>query len=389
MKKFMCLFLVCTFIFVLGGCGNEVPEYTEDISIITLARPKNMLGLEDIIYKFEAEHTDIQVKIVDMPEEEEERHGTCVSALSGGDSSVDIYMISEGWIDEFADREYLLPVDQYFLMNKEIYMKQAIDMFKSRRDRLYALPFSFNMDCLYYRKDIIKEIPATWEDVFRLIKANQSETIYGIDIPNEVGSEMIYTIKEMETAFDGDLERVLSTYKNILDFNYQKKNIQNPFIYTFKDGKALFLYADSSFWSNLNDDASAVKGKVGVVPVPEATNGGKKSGLLGGYGLGINRRSKHVPQAVAFLQFVDQYANRKAVSQIYGYFPVMQTLYEDESVLIFNPHFRNFPGLIDNLKLREEMGGYVYEMSHTMQVLDQFFNDKESLQNTLQQLQKF
>lgn len=387
MKRVACVFLFFLLIIVLGGCEHEEQGTASDVSIITIAKPQNMQGIEEIIQSFEAEHENIQVKVVNMPEEEDERHGTCVSALSGGDSSVDIYMISDGWVNEFAEHQYLLPLDQYFVMSKEVYMDQAVNMFKFH-DQLYALPFSFTMDYLYYRKDLIKEVPATWDDVFRIIRENQGVTEYGIDIPNEAGSEMIYTIREMETAFNGDLEQVLGTYKNILDLNYQKKDIQNPFIYTFKNGEALFLYADSSFWSNLNDDASNVKGKVGLVPVPEAEGSGKESGLLGGYGLGINRRSKHVPQAVEFLQYIDQYTNRKTLSQIYGYLPVMHALYEDESVLIFNPHFRSFPTLISALDYREEMGGYVYDMSRTMQILDRFFDNKETLEATVSQLQK-
>ena len=379
-KKWTALICALLYIIPLVSCGPNREAALEDVTIITVAKPKNMLGIDELVDDFEQLNPNIQVKLIDMPESSDDRHGTCVSALSGGDSSVDLYLIDDCWVDEFAKYDYILPLAQYLQVDQSAFLPEAVSMFSSGH-QLYAMPVMMDMNFLYYRKDLINEIPGSWDDVFRIIKAVKPSAgiPYGIDLPNEIGQDMVYSLRELELANNNDISLALNTYKNLLDSNYSQKGMQNQFFYTFKSGKALFLTDSSLAWSKLNDDVSSVKSNVGITVLPRSADK-QDTSLLSGYGLAVNKRSRHITQSVQLLEYFGLVDTQRAMAQQYSYMPVIQSLYEDEMVLDFNPHFKGLLEIIPHLSTCRETEGYPRNSRQAQSVLNAYFNGKIPLE---------
>nr|QGT50939.1 sugar ABC transporter substrate-binding protein [uncultured Firmicutes bacterium] len=357
-KQFILLLILVFCVAGLCSCNNRGGSVVsaDEHTTIAVAKPKNLPGLAQIISNFEQAHPDISVKTVDVSSKSDDRHNVYVSALSGKDSAVDLYWMDDTWVEEFAKYGYLLPLDGYIALEKEKYVPQAVDKFTAQQ-QLYCMPVALDMSFLYYRKDLIDEIPVTWEDICRLTKEmlpGLPEIDYGVDVCDEVEDEMVFRLIEFLNAKDNSTEQAVTLYKNLIDTNYVRRESEGKFFNTFKSGGSLFMYDNNSVLDDLRDDFSNVRGKVGVTLIPGGT--GKKTGaLLGGYGFGINRNSKHVPQAVQFLEYLQSEEILRSLSRDYSYMPALVSLYQDEMVLDQNPHFRGLLTLFPELEERNHI----------------------------------
>ena len=389
-RPLMLLLLLTFCISVLCSCkhrGDSVVS-ADEYTTIAMAKPKNLPGFARIISNFEQEHPGIRVKTVDVSSKPDDRHNVYVSALSGKDSAVDLYWMDDTWLEEFAGYGYLLPLDGYITLEREKYVPQAIEKFTVQQ-KLYCVPVALDMSFLYYRKDLISEVPSTWEDICRMTKEMQSglpEINYGIDVCDEVGDEMVFRLIEFLNAKNDSMEQAVTFYKDLIDAYYAQRERKGEFSHAFKNGDSLFLYDDNSAFSEMKDDFSAVHGKVGITLLPGG-NGKRTGALLGGYGFGINRNSRHVPQAVQFLEYLQSEDVLRSLSRDYSYMPALTNLYQDEMVLDQNPHFRGLLALLPELKPRNHIPVFDGRTAEVKKVLKNLFLETITTEEAAAQLE--
>lgn len=380
-KKYSSIFLIFILLF-LSGCQSTNTNVNDPEGVVTIsvAKPKHLAGFDQIVDEFENLHPDIRVNIIEMPKSLSERHSVYISALSGKDSYIDIYWMEDFWMNEFIDCGYLLNLNSYMKFDTNQYMEKAVDKF-SQTGQMYALPFALDVGFLYYRKDLIHEIPKTWNDVFSYIKNRNSSNMEGIALEDSPSEEMFFNIMELKDAFGGDMKKSLLTYKNMLELD--KKQSRGDYLLTFKTGNALFMRNWNYALSNLNDEVSNVRGNVGVTLLPGDGNN-RTSSLLGGYGLSVNSYSKHIPQSIEFLKYLQTETVQRNLARIYGYMPVTSALYKDEMVLDSNPHF---VGLLDVIPKLQDRNSFV-NIHDSVTVLDKFMQNKMDINEACDKLNK-
>lgn len=79
--------------------------------VLKVIKPNYISDFTQNIAEFNEANPDIQVKFIDAPTSTEKRHQLYVSALSGKDSSIDIYWINDEWTKEFAEQKYIKALD--------------------------------------------------------------------------------------------------------------------------------------------------------------------------------------------------------------------------------------------------------------------------------------
>jgi multiple sugar transport system substrate-binding protein len=276
-------------------------------------------------------------------------------------------MLDVIWVPEFARAGWLLDLTPW-LAPGELDPHFPAAAASARWDgRVWALPWNFNVGLLYYRADLLARhglapprTDADLERAVRLIRAaerdprldgylwqgkqyegltcNALEALWasGTDLLGPRG-EVLPDGARAEDALArlrGWIDRGISpAWVSAADEELTRR--------AFGDGRAIFLrnwfYAMDLFEA----PGSAVRGKVGIAPVPQHIAGVPAPGATGGSLLGVSRASRHPEAAVALARFL---AGDVAQRVLAGgsVLPTRMALYADPELVARRPHMSAF-----------------------------------------------
>jgi trehalose/maltose transport system substrate-binding protein len=112
----------------------------------------------------------------------------------------------------------------------------------------------------------------------------------------------------------------------------------------FQNGDALFMRNWPYAYVLAQDSSSAIRGKVGVMPLPKGADGHSVS-ALGGWQWAINGYTKHPEAAIALLKIVSDAESQKRALALLGQAPSRTALYDDPQVLAQAPYLADFKGI--------------------------------------------
>ena len=309
----------------LFGCAakQETVENT-NAEIITILKPKGIRGFEDIINKYEKNHKDVHIKVVDITDDTNEIYKIYTATLGSKDSDINIYLIDEIWTDEFAQCGYLEPLD--LEINKEEYVPHAIEFFSSD-GVMYALPFSMDLGVLFYRKDRIADTPADWGDVIN----GKPQPIFEKKEDENILCESIELGEHLKNAypFFADVEGDGGSGLKI----------------RFKKGETDYYRGWSKEYVYLNDYAFEIGGNVGVM-IPDVP-------VLGGYGLALSSFSGKKEAAKEFLTYISDIYNIREIMKTEGYIPVQKKLLADKMFADYNPCMGEIENILSRAATRK------------------------------------
>jgi len=104
----------------------------------------------------------------------------------------------------------------------------------------------------------------------------------------------------------------------------------------FGNGDAIFMRNWPYAWNLLETQGSAVKGKVGIAPLP-AFPPHQPAATLGGWHLGVNRFSQNPKKAELLVRFLTSPETQKWMALQFGYHPTRMNLYRDPDLLSRQP----------------------------------------------------
>lgn len=379
---------------LLSGCGQQDNKTTNEKSgsnkevTIVWKRGKDLTpAASKVVEAFEKKNPNIKVKIEDLPSTSTEQHNVYSTSLSTGDDSIDVVTMDIVWSNEFASSGWLLPLDKYLTSEKQKEFFPGIVSAVKYKDSIYAAPFSTDAGVLYYRKDLIPTPPKTWDELTKLsqekvgkdgieqgmlfqafqnegIVCNASEFIFGNggDILDKDGKIVI----DSPEAIGG-----INIMKGLIDTKIAPKGVvtykPQDCIDQYKQGKTLFMRNWPYAYTNVNADNSAVKGKVGIAPLPVGPSGKNPGSTLGGWNLGINKNSKHVEEAWKFIEFATSDEGQKINAIEGSYMSTKEKLYSDSDVLAKFPQYKDLLPILKIAKPRP-LSPYYSKLSDVIQV---------------------
>lgn len=104
-------------------------------------------------------------------------------------------------------------------------------------------------------------------------------------------------------------------------------------------GNAVFMRNWPYAWSLLNADDSALRGEVGVAPLPKGSRYGRHAATLGGWQLAVSKHSANKDAAIDFVLYLTSAAGQKRRAITGSYAPTIPSLYQDPEILAANPFF--------------------------------------------------
>lgn len=329
------------------------------------------VNLKTQISLFMQQYPHIEVKILQLPGSTDYQRNSYVSAFKSGDQSVDVIMTDIIWTAEFASNGWVLPLDDYFTqeMRKE-FIKGAIDGC-TYDGIIYAIPKRSDVPLLYYRKDIIPKAPETIEEMIEMVKKYKSTSgvKYGYVFQGHLYEGLVCNALEFIWAYGGDVIRNgeivinspeslkgLQTMVDIVNGGISSPDVltfvEDDSMLAFQDGNALFMRNWPYAYKQLNVDGSAIKGNVGICPLPMGEGVTQRStGTLGGWNYMINKNSKHPDEAWLLIEWLTSYDMQVLDSTTGGNPPTRTKVfshYENQK----DPFFCQLLTLMEDVRLR-------------------------------------
>ncbi len=348
----------------LGLGGAQASEWTLEkaaepyagttVDVVFLLRP-GYEAAEAMLPEFE-EKTGIKVNIVKHPYEnalgEQVR-----DFVAGGD--FDIALIDLVWIGNFAENEWIVPIDKFTsnpdLLDPELDLEDffplVLNAFGGWGGTIYGLPFDNYSGLLFYNDCMLKDAgfdrpPETWQEVM---------DVYGPALTKDGKYAYALQSKRNETQSADSFARFLWPFGgSFLDENF-RSNLLSPesqaglnfrqelmkympegivsydhaeAVNALAQGDVAFITEWSAFYATLkNPETSKIADCLKIAPEPMGPAGRKPA--LGGFSLAVTTQADEKEQAAAwlFIQWITSKANALEYLERGGV-PARQSVYE-------------------------------------------------------------
>jgi multiple sugar transport system substrate-binding protein len=313
-------------------------------------------GWAEIIKRFQEKNPEIRIEYTSGPWSTDERQNVYIRSFISGNPFELVYM-DVIWTTRFADRGWILPLEKWFHSAKQAAFFPGDIEAGDYHGQIYRVPVRSDVGVLYYRKDLVRDPPETWDDFEKICReATNPPERYGIVFQGMQYEGLVCNYLEYLWGAGGTvLDRTgnvdLDSRENVLALAFMKKMIESNYapksVITFQEqhaleffekGRALFMRNWPYAWNILS--TSSLRGKVGIAPLIHRT-GKESAGTLGGWGLGIARGINDPESAWKFIEFASSEQAQKILHFKRGAVPSRRSLFHDQEILKENPHYKD------------------------------------------------
>ncbi|AYG04030.1 ABC transporter substrate-binding protein [Gryllotalpicola protaetiae] len=331
-----------------GGGGSNSSSGGNDRGPITYVQGKdNNNVIRPLIDKWNTAHPKEKVTLKEQSDNADQQHDDLVQHFQAKDSGYDVVSVDVVWTAEFAAKGWLQPLTGSYKLDTSKLLPATVNS-ATYNNTLYAAPFATDGGILYYRSDLVKTPPATWDDMMKdcdIAKANNMDcyagqfadyeglTVNVAEAINTNGGTVVGKDGKTPTLDTSDakagLQRLVDAFKdgNIPQaaLTYQEEQGRQ----SFEAGKLLFMRNWPYVYSlATTDGSSVVKDKFAVAPLPGVGSGAGASSL-GGHNIAVSQFSKHKATAVDFMKFMESDDSQKYLVVKASNAPVIASLYSD------------------------------------------------------------
>ncbi|HEX6469246.1 MAG TPA: extracellular solute-binding protein [Streptosporangiaceae bacterium] len=337
------------------GCGRS----RDDNTIVMVSGEDITPGRrrEELIKTWNDQHPlGPRVRLVSLPGGSDQEYSQMLAAQQLGSCLYDVLSLDVVWMQEFIRSGYLDPFTPAELagLDQPAFLPKTWATGAGRDGRQYAIPFTSDVGLLYYRKDIVKRPPRTWDELRRMTTPAALRRLPGRDKAGLVtqladyegltvnGMEAVWgaggTIAEgqdgrivVDDAAAAGLHRLVDgmTASSPLILADSAEFRESDSLTAFIDGRALFLRDWPYAYPVIAADP-LLKDRVGVAELPgPAPDGPPGAGALGGQDLAIPKNALHKEEARRFIRFLTEPAQQRRLYACTGYVPVRVEAYRD------------------------------------------------------------
>jgi len=330
--------------------------------------------------------------VVPAPEQSNERYLEYLDLLSRGDAGIDILQIDVIWPSALAgqlvDLSRHVPVATLGEHFTTIMANNTVG------GRLVALPWFTDAGMLFYREDLLEKhglgVPATWSELADAALAIQegersegNDDFWGFVFQGRAYEGLTCNALEWIAAagggriVDDDGAVTVNNPAAVLALGRAAawvgtvapprvtQFVEEDARITFQLGNAAFMRNWPYAWALLNAEDSALRGKVGVAPLPKGAQQGRHAATLGGWQLAVSRHSANQEAAIDFALYLTSAAEQKRRAIAGSYAPTIANLYQDPEVLAANPFFADLGKVLADAVARpsSQTGGQYSQVS--------------------------
>lgn len=363
-RKLLSLGIIASLVVGVTACSTPATEETKKSEVVNLvfARGKDANGgTAKLIEAFEKKHPNIKVHFKEMPADSGQNHDQLVTMLSSKSSEIDVIDLDVIWPAEFGQAGYLQPLDRYIQSDNipiDKYVQGAVEA-GNVNGQQYAMPRFIDAGLLFYRTDLVKNPPKTWDELLAQAKQlkGQGGTQFGYLLQAKQYEGLVCNFIEFAGSYGGRIldskgnvvvnsPETIKGLKKMVEITQSDAVPKNISTFTEVESHTSFIQGQSPFIRNWpyqyglaeDKEQSKIVGKIGVAPLPAGDQG--SAAALGGWMAGISKYSKHKKEAWEFLKFITGPEGQK-ISALFAATPTYLPTFDDKDVQKSNPLYAN------------------------------------------------
>ena len=330
-----------------GGGGNS--SGLDSRGPITYVQGKDNSGLvQPLIDDWNKDHPKEKVTLKEQTVDANQQHDDLVRNFDAKNADYDVVSVDVVWTAEFAAKGYLQPLKDKMAIDTSAMLKPTVDA-ATYNGTLYAGPVTSDGGMLYYRSDLVKTPPKSWDEMMSMCsiaKKNNMDcyagqfakyeglTVNAAEAINTAGGTFVSSDGKKSTVDSSEsatgLDRLVQGFK---DGNIPKAAIgykEEEGRLSFEAGKLLFLRNWPYVYSLASTDASSkIKGKFAVAPLPGNDDSAPGASSLGGHSAAVSAFSDHKATAIDFIKYLESDAVQRQYLLKASNAPVLSALYDD------------------------------------------------------------
>lgn len=292
-----------------------------------------------------------------LPTDASQQREQLVRRLGAEDPSIDIIGMDVIWTGEFANAGW---VDEWTGARKQEVTKDVFPNVietASLEGKVYAAPFNTNTQLLWYRKDLVKKVPQTWDEMIdeaeRLgrgnagtiqVQANRYEgfTVWANALIESAGTPILEG-PETVGLEQGPTERALEVMGRLANSSAAPSNLstsdEDTTRLAFEAGESAFMTNYTFAYASAEAEAPDVFKNMGFARFPRVDANRPSKPPLGGFNLAVSDFSDNKDLAFDAAACLADGKSQETAVELDGLPPSRSDLYAKKTVKKAYPGF--------------------------------------------------
>jgi multiple sugar transport system substrate-binding protein len=295
-----------------------------------------------------------RIELVPLPTNADQQRELVVRRLAAEDSDIDIIGMDVTWTAEFSEAGW---IREWTGASKDEVSQGTLEgplRSGTYQDRLYGVPFTSNVQFLWYRKDRVPTPPKTWDeliDIAQKLGKNGTIEIQGARYEGltvwfntllaSAGGQVVDD--EGNVKLGAPAVRAATVMQKLARSSAADPNLSNSMEDTtrlaFQSGGPSFMLNWPYVFPSAKEQAPDVFENLGVARYPAVDPDEPSHVTLGGINLGVSSYSEHPDLAMDAATCLRGGRNQLIAAEKGGLPPTIESLYQDETVKKAYPGF--------------------------------------------------
>lgn len=340
-----------------AGCGSSGSGGTVTLNWFVATQPGGTI--EKVAKRCSEEsHGRYSIDVQLLPTDASQQREQLVRRLAAKDSTVDLIGMDVIWTAEFANAGWIapFPASTAKQVTKDVF--PSVIKTASFEGKVYGAPFNSNTQLLWYRKDLVKKPPTTWEQMIKQadqlasqgkpayiqVQANKYEgfTVWANALIESAGGSILSgpTTVSLPEKPTEDAMRVMGTLAaspaaapNISTSDEDTARLG------FEAGDSAFMVNYTFAYASAEANAPDVFKNMGFARYPGVIAGKPSKPPLGGFNIGVGAYSAHQDLAFDAASCIGGDKSELTATELDGLPPSRQHLYKNKIVTKAYPGF--------------------------------------------------
>jgi multiple sugar transport system substrate-binding protein len=304
-----------------------------------------------------------------LPTDASQQREQLVRRLGADDSSIDIVGMDVIWTGEFANAGW---VEEWTGKRKQEVTERVfpgVIETASFEGKLYAAPFNTNTQLLWYRKDLVKQPPRTWDQMIdeaeRLgrdnagtiqVQANRYEgfTVLANALIESAGTQLLSGPEKVDLA-EGPTTRALEVLGRFANSSAAPPSLSTSNEDTarigFESGESAFMTNYTFAYASAKEEAPDIAKNMGFARFPRIDANRPSKPPLGGFNLAVSSFSENKDVAFDAAACLAGKKSQMTAVELDGLPPSRSDLYATKTVT------EAYPGFAELVKRSIEAAG--------------------------------
>ncbi len=338
----------------LVACGGSNESGARDLTFFVAIQPG---GTIEKVSERCSEESNGKYTITPefLPTDASQQREQLVRRLGAEDSSIDIVGMDVIWTGEFANagwvEEWKGPLKQQVTQNVFANVIETA----SFDDKLYAAPFNTNTQLLWYRKDLVKKPPVTWDQMIEeaeslkeagsiQVQANRYEGYMVLvnALIESAGTEILSGPEEVDLEQE-PTEKALQVIGKLANGGAAPPSLSTSDEDTarlgFEAGESAFMTNYTFAYASAQAEAPDIGKEMGFARFPRVDASKPSKPPLGGFNLAVSSFSGNKDVAFEAAACLANDESQKTAVELDGLPPSRSDLYSDKVVTKAYPGF--------------------------------------------------